>query len=59
LRREISDLKKKICRMRLERDKIVEEASKKAAAAAAKAFKDVRLNAEKQFGWLFQRLDVK
>ncbi|CAD7973391.1 unnamed protein product [Amoebophrya sp. A25] len=56
LRSEIIRLRDQMARQRIEQKKLVEEAGRKAAQQAAKAFRDVRLNAEKQFGWLFARV---
>mmetsp|Transcript_8765 Transcript_8765/g.21309 ORF Transcript_8765/g.21309 Transcript_8765/m.21309 type:complete len:352 (-) Transcript_8765:127-1182(-) len=56
LRKEIIRLRDELVRQKAEQKKLVDEAGRKAAQQAAKAFRDVRLNAEKQFGWLFSRV---
>ena len=56
---EVARLRDELAEVRLQQQKLVDEAGRRAAQQAAKAFRDVRLNAEKQFGWLFSRIPEK
>ncbi|CAD7929509.1 unnamed protein product [Amoebophrya sp. A120] len=56
LRQEILRLRGELERQKADQKRLVDEAGRKAAQQAAKAFRDVRVNAEKQFGWLFARI---
>ena len=56
LQAECVRLRGEIERVKSQQQALVDEAGRKAAQKAAKAFRDVRISAEKQFGWLFQRV---
>lgn len=53
---EIARLRAELNTSKINQQKLIDAAERKAARDAAKAFRDVRLNAEKQFGWLFARV---